>query len=138
MAWWSGAYHPLVKAVAGFSVPLFLALNFPTVFLAIMAGPLFYAIALLWVVHAYGRQHRIVGRSERALQLAAKTLSRLKEDRNRTAAEGWERIQSRKSLQPEGKAALRRYEREHQRSKRNQTRQILAPTRRTASWVRSR
>jgi hypothetical protein len=37
--------HPLVKAVAGLAVLLFLALNFPAVFLAIMAGVLFYAIS---------------------------------------------------------------------------------------------
>src|SRR3712207_7341730 len=33
---WGDASHPLVKAVVGFSVPLFLALNFPTAFLAVM------------------------------------------------------------------------------------------------------
>ena len=47
---WGEVNHSLVKAVAGFSVPLFLALNFPTAFLVILAGILFYAIALLGVM----------------------------------------------------------------------------------------
>jgi hypothetical protein len=117
--------NPLVKAVAGFSLPLFLALNFPTVFLVILAGVLFYAIALLGVVHTYRRRYRIVGGPELALRLAAKTLSNLKEGCNRAVSHGLERRQSRESLQRERKERLRRYRRERNRRKRQQAREAL-------------
>jgi hypothetical protein len=123
---WGEANHPFVKAVAGFSIPLFLALNFPTIFLVILAGILFYAMALLWVIHTYRRRYRIVGGPELALRLAAKTFSDLKESCSRTVARGLERRQSRKSLQLEKKARLRRYRRERNRRKRQQTREALA------------
>ena len=99
MEWWREANHPLVKVVAGFSVPLFLALNFPTAFLAILAGVLLYAATFLGVVHTYRRGYRIVGGPDLALQLAAKTFSKFKEYCNRKVARGWERHQSRKTLQ---------------------------------------
>jgi hypothetical protein len=126
---WGVVNHPFVKAVAGFSVPLFLALNFPAAFLVILAGILSYAIALLGVVHTYRRRYRIVGRPELALQLAAKTFSYLKENCNRTVTRGWERRQSRKSFQRERKARLRRYRRERNRRKRQQAREVLAQQR---------
>jgi|SRR5215207_8936413 len=138
MEWWREANHPLVKLVAGFSVLLFLALNFPTAFLAVLAGVLLYAIALLGVVLTYRRGHRIVGRPELTLQLAAKTFSKLKEDCNRKVARGWERHQSRKTLQRERKARLRRYRRERNRRKREQARRVLAPTPGTERWGQSR
>jgi hypothetical protein len=123
---WGEANHPLVKAVAGFSIPLFLALNFPTVFLVILAGILFYVIALLGVMHTYRWRYRIVGRPELALQLAAKTFSNFKEDCSRTVTRGLERRQRRKSLQRERKARLNQYRRERNRRKRQQTREVLA------------
>jgi len=126
---WGVVNNPLVKAVAGFSVLLFLALNFPAAFLAILAAILFYAIALLGVVYTYRRGYRIVGRSELALQLGAKALSELKEGCNRTVARGWERHQRRKTLKRERKARLRRYERERNRRKRQQTREALTQQR---------
>ena len=122
---WGGANHPLVKAVAGFSVPLFLALNFPTIFLAILAGMLFYAIGLLGVVHAYRRQFRIVGRPELALQLASKSFSNLKDYTSRTMTRGLANHQDRKRLQLEKKERLRRYRRERNRRKRQQAREAL-------------
>ena len=122
---WGGANHPLVKAVAGFSVPLFLALNFPTIFLAILAGMLFYAIGLLGVVHTYRRRYRIVGRPELALQLAAKSFSNLKEYTSRTMTRGLANQQNRKRLQLERKERLRRYRRERNRRKRQQAREAL-------------
>ena len=122
---WGGANHPLVKAVAGFSVPLFLALNFPTIFLAILAGMLLYAIGLLGVVHAYRRQYRIVGRPELALQLAVRFLSSLKEYTSLTMTRGLANHQNRKRLQQERKARLSRYRRERNRRKRQQTREAL-------------
>ena len=124
---WGGANHPLVKAVAGFSVPLFLALNFPTIFLAILAAMLLYAIGLLGVVHAYRRQYRIVGRPELALQLAAKSFSSLKENISRTMTHGLANHQNRKRLQQERNARLRRYRRERNRRKRQQAREALVP-----------
>jgi hypothetical protein len=126
---WGGANHPLVKAVVGISVPLFLALNFPTVFLAILAGILFYAVALPGVMHTYRRRYRIVGRLKLALRLAAKTFSNLKESCSRTLARGLEKRHSRKSLQREREARLRRYRRERNRRKRQQTREALAQQR---------
>jgi hypothetical protein len=122
---WGGANHPLVKAVAGFSVPLFLALNFPTIFLAILAGMLFYAIGLLGVVHAYRRRYRIVGRPELALQLAVSFFSSLKEYTSRTMTRGFAKHQNRKRLQQERNERLRRYRRERNRRKRQQAREGL-------------
>jgi predicted signal transduction protein with EAL and GGDEF domain len=122
---WGGANHPLVKAVAGFSVPLFLALNFPTIFLAILAAMLLYAIGLLGVVHAYRRRYRIVGRPELALQLAAKSFSSLKENISQTMTRGLANHQNRKHLQQERKAKLRRSRRERNRRKRQQAREAL-------------
>jgi hypothetical protein len=121
--------HPLVKAVAGFSVPLFLALNFPTAFLVILAGILFYTIALLVVMHTYRRGYRIVGRPELVLQLGAKVLTSLKEDCNRMVARGLERRERQKALQREKKARLRQYRRERNRRRRHQTREALAQQR---------
>ena len=122
---WGGANHPLVKAVVGFSVPLFLALNFPTIFLAILAAMLLYAIGLLGVVHAYRRQYRIVGRPELALQLAAKSFSSLKENISQTMTRGLANHQNRKRLQQERKARLSRSRRERNRRKRQQAREAF-------------
>jgi hypothetical protein len=122
---WGVVNHPLVKAVAGFSIPLFLALNFPTVFLIILVCILFYAITLLGVVHTYRRQYRIVGRPELALRLASKTTSNLKEACHCMVSRGLERRQRRKSLQQERKARLRQYRRERDRRKRQQAREAL-------------
>src|SRR5215210_7180897 len=138
MEWWHKANHPLVKAVAGFSVPLFLALNLPTAFLAILTGLLLYAIALLGVMHTYRRGYRIVGRPELALQLAAKTLSKLNEYCNQTVALGRERHQSWKTLHREWTARLRRYRRERNKRKREQARTILAPMSGAERWNQSR
>jgi hypothetical protein len=126
---WGGANHPLVKAVVGISVPLFLALNFPTVFLTLLAGILFYAVALPGVMHTYRRRYRIVGKLELALRLAARAFSNLKESCSRTVARGLEMRQSRKSLQREREARLRRYRRERNRRKRQQTREVLGQQR---------
>ena len=65
MGRWRQVDNPLVKAVAGFTVPLFLALNFPAVFLALVTGLMFYALALVGVAHAYRRSHRVVGEERR-------------------------------------------------------------------------
>ena len=129
MDWWGEVNNPLVQAVGGFSVMLFLALNIPVAFLIILAGILFYAIALLGVVYTYRSGYRNVGRSELALKLGAKAFSKLKKYPNRTVARGWERHQSRKTLKRERKARLRRYERQRNRRKRQQTREALTQQR---------
>ena len=127
---WGELNDPLVKAVAGFAVPLFLALNFPVVFLTLIAGILFYALALLGVAHTYRRRYRtLVGRPELAAQLAARTLVNLKDECNRTVARGLQRRQRRKSLRRERKARLRRYRRERNRRKREQTREVFVQRR---------
>lgn len=138
MEGWGEINHPLVKAVAGFSVPLFLALNFPNVFLALVVGILFYATALVGVVSTYRRRYRIVGRPELALRLAAKSLSHLKRDCSRVVARGLERRQSRRSIRLERKGRLRRYRRERNRRKREQARGALAPTPGTERWSQPR
>jgi hypothetical protein len=122
---WGMINHPLVKAVAGSSIPLFLALNFPTIFLIILVCILFYAITLLGVMHTYRRQYRIVGRPELALQLASRTTSNLKEACHRMVTRGLERRQRRKSLQQERKAKLSQYRRERNRRKRQQAREVF-------------
>lgn len=122
---WAVVNNPLVKVVTGFSVPLFLALNFPAVFLVILVGILFYATALLGVMHAYRRLYRIVGRPELALQFAAKTLSSLKEGFSRTVTRGLEMRQKQQTLQRAKKARLRQYRRERNRRKRQQRREAL-------------
>jgi hypothetical protein len=134
---WGVANNPLVK-VAGLSVLLFSTLNGPSAFVIILVGILLYAIASLGIVDAHRRRHRIVGRPELALQLAARILSNLREDCSRTVALGWVKHQSRRRIQGERKAELRRYKRERNRTKREQARGMLVPTRRTNRWVRSR
>ena len=118
-----------MKTVAGFAVPLFLALNFPAVFLALATSLLFYALTLLGIAHTYRRQHRIVGRPELAAQLAAKSLASLKERCSRTIAWRLQRRRKHKSLQRERKARLMRYRRERNRRKRQQAREVLAQRR---------
>jgi len=132
---WGVANNPLVK-VAGLSVLLFSTLNGSSAFVIILVGILLYAIASLGIVDAHRRRHRIVGRPEFALQLAARILSNLREDCSQTVALGWMKHQSRGSIQRERKAGLRRYKRERNRRKREQARGILVPTRRMARWVR--
>ncbi|HSL01872.1 MAG TPA: hypothetical protein VK869_16160 [Rubrobacteraceae bacterium] len=126
---WGEVNNPLVKAVAAFAVPLFLALNFPAVFLALVTSLLFYALTLLGIAHTYRRQHRIVGRPELVAQLAAKALACLKDESSRTISKGLERHHSRKMLQRERKARIRRYRRERNRRQREQTREVQAQQR---------
>ena len=120
---WGEVKHPLVKVVAGSAVLLFLALNFPAVFLAIMAGVLFYAISLLGVVGAYRKRYRIIGVPERALRFAAKVLENLKYEYDRTVVR---RLQERKRRKLIRQERLRRYQRERNRRKREHARRASA------------
>jgi hypothetical protein len=123
---WGGVNHPLVKAVAGSAVLLFLALNFPAVFLAIMAGVLFYAISLLGVVGAYRKRYRIVGVPELAARFAAKVLESLKEEYDRTVVSRLQERKRRKLIRQEKEQRFRRYQRERARRKREQARRTFA------------
>ena len=123
---WGEVNHPLVKAVAGSAVLLFLALNFPAVFLAIMAGVLFYAIAPLAVVTAYRKRHRIVGVLGLAVRSAAKILESLKAGYDRTVVRRLQERKRRKLIQQEKEQRLKRYQRERNRRKREHARRASA------------
>jgi hypothetical protein len=125
--WWSEFNNSFVKGVTGFAVSLFLALNFPKVFLAVVVVSLSYGTALLAVVYAYRKRYGIVGRPERAFQFTAKPLASRKEKRSRTVVmPALEERERRKLLKLERKARLRRYKRERDRRKREQARRALA------------
>ena len=123
---WGEVNHPLVKAVAGSAVLLFLALNFPAVFLAIMAGVLFYAIAPLAVVTAYRKRHRIVGVLGLAVRSAAKILESLREEYDRTVVRRLQERKRRKPIRQEKEERLKRYQRERNRRKREDARRASA------------
>ena len=123
---WGEVNHPLVKAVAGSAVLLFLALNFPAVFLAIMAGVLFYAIAPLTVVTAYRKRHRIVGVLGLAVRSAAKILESLKAGYDRTVVRRLQERKRRKPIRQEKEERLKRYQRERNRRKREHARRASA------------
>jgi hypothetical protein len=123
---WGGVNHPLVKAVAGSAVLLFLALNFPAVFVAIMAGVLIYAISLLAVVTAYRKRYRIVGVPELAVRFAAKVLEDFKEEYDRTVVRRLQERKRRKLIRQEKGQRLKRYQRARNRSKREQARRAFA------------
>jgi hypothetical protein len=123
---WGEVKHPLVKAVAGSAVLLFLALNFPAVFVAIMAGVLIYAISLLAVVTAYRKRYRIVGVPELAGRFAAKVLESLKEEYDRTVVRRLQERKRRKLIRQEKEERLKRYQRARNRRKREQARRTSA------------
>ena len=118
--------HPLVKAVAGSAVLLFLALNFPAALLAIMAGGLFYAIVHLGVVGAYRKRHRIVGVLELAIRFAAKVLESFKYEYDRTVVRRLQERKRRKLIRQEKEQRLKRYQRERNRRKREHARRAFA------------
>ena len=122
---WGEVNHPLVKAVAGSAVLLFLALNFPAVLLAIMAGVLFYTISLLGVVGAYRKRYRIIGVSELAVRFAAKISESLKEEYDRTVVRRLQERKRRKLIRQEIEQRLKRYKRERNRRKREHARRAF-------------
>jgi cell shape-determining protein MreC len=123
---WGEVNHPLVKAVAGLAVLLFLALNFPAVFLVIMAGVLLYAISLLGVVGAYRKRYRIIGVPEVAVRFAAKVLENLKEEYDRTVVRRLRERKRRKLIRQEKEERLKRYQRERNRRKREHARRAFS------------
>jgi hypothetical protein len=123
--WWEDFNNPLVKGVTGFALCLFLALNFPVVFLAIVAAALCYAVALVGVAYAYRNRKAIVGKSELAVRFVRRTFSGFREGCSRTVAHALEERERRKLLKREKEERLRRYRLERNRRKREHARRAL-------------
>jgi len=123
---WGDFDNPLVKGVAGSAILLFLALNFPLVFLAVVAAALCYAVVLLAVTGAYRNRYGIVGKPELAARFATNTLASLKEGCERTMARTLEKRGRRKRFLREREERLRRYKRERNRRRREQARNAPA------------
>ena len=123
--WWGWFNNPLVKGVTGFALCLFLALNFPVVFLAIVAAALCYAVAPVGVAYAYRNRNAMVGKSELAVRFVRRTFSSFREGCSRTVAHALEERERRKVLKREKEERLRRYKLERNRRKREQARRAL-------------
>ncbi len=124
--WWGEFDNPFVKGVTGIAVSLFLALNFPKVFLAVIAAALSYGVALLGVPYAYRNRYAIVGKLELAVRSMWRTFSEAKEGCSRTVVHALEERKRRKLLKREKEERLRRYKLERNRRKREQARRALA------------
>ncbi len=97
--WWGEFNNPLVKGVTGFAVSLFLALNFPKVFLIIVAAALCYAVALVGAGYAYRNRSAIVGKSELAVRFVRRTFSSFREGCRRKVAHALEEHERRRFLE---------------------------------------
>jgi hypothetical protein len=124
--WWGEFNNPFVKVVTGFAVSLFLALNFPLVFFAIVAAALCYAVAPMGVAYAYRNRYAMVGKSELAVRFVRRTFSGFREGCSRTVAHALEERERRKLLKRERQERLRRYKLERNRRKREHARKALA------------
>ena len=124
--WWAWFNNPFVKGATGCALSLFLALNFPVVFLAIVATALCYAVVPVAVACAYRNRYSIVGKSELAVRFARRACSGFGEGCSRTVAHALEEYERRKLLNREKQERLRRYKRERNRRKREQARRALA------------
>ena len=124
-AWWEEFNNPLVKGVTGIALCLFLALNFPVVFLAIVAAALCYALGLVSVAYAYRNRNAIVGKSELVVRFVQRTFSGFREGCSRTVAHALEQRERRKLLKREQEERLRRYRLERNRRKREHARRAL-------------
>jgi hypothetical protein len=123
--WWEDINNPLVKGVTGFALCLFLALNFPVVFFAIVAAALCYAVALVGVAYAYRNRNAIVGKSELVVRFVQRTFSGFREGCSRTVAHALEQRERRKLLKREKEERLRRYRLKRNRRKREHARRAL-------------
>jgi hypothetical protein len=123
--WWEDFNNPLVKGVTGFALCLFLALNFPVLFLAIVAAALCYAVALVGVAYAYRNRNAIVGKSELVVRFVQRTFSSFREGCSRTVAHALEQRERRKLLKRENEERLRRYRLKRNRRKREHARRAL-------------
>jgi hypothetical protein len=124
--WWGEFNNLFVKVVTGFAVSLFLALNFPLVFFAIVAAALCYAVAPMGVAYAYRNRYAMVGKSELAVRFVRRTFSGFREGCSRTVAHALEERERRKLLKRERQERLRRYKLERNRRKREHARKALA------------
>jgi hypothetical protein len=124
--WWGWFNNPFVKGATGCALSLFLALNFPAVFLAIVAAALSYAVVPVAVAYAYRNRYAIVGKSELVFQFVRSTLSGFKEACSLTVARTLEGYEKRRLLKQEKQERLRRFKRERNRRKREQARRALA------------
>jgi hypothetical protein len=124
--WWGEFNNPFVKRVTVFAVSLFLALNFPLVFFAIVAAALCYAVAPMGVAYAYRNRYAMVGKSELAVRFVRRTFSGFREGCSRTVAHALEERERRKLLKRERQERLRRYKLERNRRKREHARKALA------------
>ena len=107
--WWEDFNNPLVKGMTGFALCLFLALNFPGVFLAIVAAALCYAVAPVGVAYAYRNRDAIVGKSELAVRFVQRTSSGFRDGCSQTVAHALEERENRKLLKRKKEERLRRY-----------------------------
>jgi hypothetical protein len=123
---WGEFNNPFVKRVTVFAVSLFLALNFPLVFFAIVAAALCYAVAPMGVAYAYRNRYAMVGKSELAVRFVRRTFSGFREGCSRTVAHALEERERRKLLKRERQERLRRYKLERNRRKREHARKALA------------
>jgi hypothetical protein len=123
--WWEGFNNPLVKGVTGFSLCLFLALNFPAVFLAIVAAALCYAVVPVGIAYAYRNRNAIVGKSELAVRFVRKTFSGFRERCSLKLGHALEERERRKLLKRQKEERLRRYRLERNRRKREHARRAL-------------
>jgi hypothetical protein len=121
--WREDFSNPLVKGVTGFALCSFLALNFPVVFLTIVAAALCYAVALVSVAYAY--RNAIVGKSELAVRFVQRTSSGFRDGCSRTVAHALEERENRKLLKRKKEERLRRYKRERNRRKREHAKGAL-------------
>ena len=124
--WWGEFNNPFVKRVTVFAVSLFLALNFPLVFFAIVAAALCYAVAPMGVAYAYRNRYAMVGKSELAVRFVRRTFSGFREGCSRTVTHALEERERRKLLKRERQERLRRYKLERNRRKREHARKALA------------
>jgi hypothetical protein len=124
--WWGWFNNPFVKVATGCALCLFLALNFPMVFLAIVATALCYAVMPVAVDYAYRNRNAIVGKSELTVRFVRRACTGFTEGCSRTVAHALEEYERRRLLKREKQERLRRYKRERNRRKREQARKALA------------
>jgi hypothetical protein len=124
--WWGWFNNAYVKGATGCALSLFLALNFPVIFLAIVAAALSYAVLPVAVAYAYRNRYAIVGKSELAVRFVRRACSGFGEGCRRAVRHTLEEYERRKLHKQEKQERLRRYKRERNRRKREQARRALA------------
>ena len=123
--WWGWFNNPFVKGATGCALSLFLALNFPVVFLAIAAAALSYVVVPVAVAYACRNRYAIVGKSELVFRSVRRTFSGFREGCSRTVAHALEQRERRKLLKREKEERLRRYRLKRNRRKREHARRAL-------------